>query len=124
MLNPLLDTINFSNKVKQLDLYKLIKYYTDFERYDKSNIYHCGFCEKDVVGFKQTLFYNLPDILILYFQRKSLGVYNDSIITFPINDYLDLSRFAEDNKTKNKKYELIGIINFEGNSVTGHYNVL
>ena len=122
MLNPLLDTINFSNKVKQLDLYKLIKYYTDFERYDKSNIYHCGFCEKDVVGFKQTLLYNLPDVLIFHFQRKSLGVYNDIIITFPINDYLDLSRFAEDNKTKNKKYELIGIINFEGNSFTGHYN--
>ena len=123
MLNPLLDTkMFFFNKIPQLDLYKLLKYYTDFERYDKNNIYHCGFCNEDVIGFKQTLLYNLPDVLIFHFQRKSLGEYNNIIIKFPIKEHLDLSRFAEDNKTKDKKYELIGIINFEGNMVTGHYN--
>ena len=123
MLNPLLDTKMFLfNKIQQLDLYKLLKYYTDFERYDKNNIYHCGFCNEDVIGFKQTLLYNLPDVLIFHFQRKSLGEYNNIIIKFPVKEHLDLSRFAEDNKTKDKKYELIGIINFEGNMVTGHYN--
>ena len=122
MLNPLLDTKLFSNRKEQLDIYKLLKYYTDYERYDENNIYHCEFCKKDVIGFKQTLLYNLPDVLIFHFQRKSSEEFNNIKITFPINDYLDLSRFAEDNKTKNKKYELIGIINFEGNTVTGHYN--
>ena len=68
MLNPLLDTkMFFFNKIQQLDIYKLIKYYTDFERYDKNNIYHCGFCNEDVIGFKQTLLYTLPDVFIFHF---------------------------------------------------------
>ena len=121
-VDDLVNSIDFSNEQNELNLTLLLKYYTDYEKYDENNVYHCHFCNKQVIGFKQTLFYSLPDVIIFHFQRKVLGKYNDIKITFPINNDLDLSKFSEDEKTKNKKYELIGIINYEGNNLTGHYN--
>ena len=121
MTNPLYDTINFSKKENELNLDLLLKYYIDYEKYDKMNLYHCVFCNENVLAFKQTFLYSLPDIVIFYFDRKDSFNLNGIKITFPVNNFLDLSKFSEDENTKHKKYELIGIINYEEKNQKSHY---
>ena len=120
-MNPLYDTINFSKKENELNLDLLLKYYIDYEKYDKINLYHCVFCNENVLAFKQTFLYSLPDVVIFYFDRKDSFNLNGIKITFPVNNFLDLSKFSEDENTKHKKYELIGIINYEEKNQKSHY---
>ena len=55
-------------------------------------------------------------------KKKISGYLYKTPIKFPINEQLDLSKYYKGEKTENR-YELISIINFVGNNITGHYNV-
>ena len=101
----------------EIKIEKLIELITEK---NKLNYSYCEFCNKLIEENKKFMFYYLPNVIIFYFQRKKLNNYNNIKIKFPINNYLDLSPYTLDKKSKLKKYELIGIINY--NSQTNHYN--
>ena len=103
-------------------LTELLDNFTDYEKYDENYPYYCEKCQKEVLAFKKIDFHWIPNILILYFEKKISGYLYKTPIKFPINEQLDLSKYYKGEKTENR-YELISIINFVGNNITGHYNV-
>ena len=112
-----------TNNKNMENLIELFDNFTDYEKYDEYNSYYCEKCKKEVLAFKKIDFYNTPNILILYFEKKIEGNLNKIPIKFPINEQLDLSKYYKGKKKTENYYELISIINFVGNNITGHYNV-
>jgi ubiquitin C-terminal hydrolase len=104
------------------NLYDLIDNYVDFQYYDRENTYHCDNCNKDVIGYQYIEFYYLPNIIIFHLQKKHDNYLYKIPVEFPINEYLDLSKYNKGEQQENK-YELISIINFSGNKASGHYNI-
>ncbi len=114
---------NLTQKINNMEkVTDLLDNYTDYEKYDENNPYYCEKCQKEVIAFKKIDFHCTPNILILYFEKKINGFLYKTPIKFPINEQLDLSKYYKGEKTENR-YELISIINFVGNNITGHYNV-
>ena len=105
-----------------LKLYDLLNFYQVNELYENSNSWFCENCNSYVKAIKNTSLYSLPEVLIIHFQRKVNSIYNKIKITFPIED-LKMNGYCYDNNSKTKIYDLIGIINFTGTNITGHYNV-
>ena len=103
-------------------LNELLNDYIDYEKYDYNNSFYCEKCGKNVYAIKQLDIYYLPKILIIYFEKKISGYLHKIPITFPINEDLDLTKYSK-RKSKDNIYELISVLNFTGNNITGHYNV-
>ena len=109
------------NETNELDLYQLLNYYQQDELYENYNSWFCENCQNYVKAIKNTSLYTLPDVLIIHFQRKVNSIYNTIKIKFPFDD-LNLNGYCYEKNSKNKIYDLIGVINFKGNHINGHYN--
>ena len=72
--------------------------------------------------YKQTLFWNLPEILIIILKRFSIDGTRkiQTHIDFPINN-LDLSSYVSGYKSNNYVYDLYGVCNHSGSIMGGHY---
>ena len=103
-------------------LNELLNDYIDYEKYDYNNSFYCEKCGKNVYAIKQLDIYYLPKILIIYFEKKISGYLHKIPIKFPINEDLDLTKYSK-RKSEDNIYELISVLNFTGNNITGHYNV-
>jgi ubiquitin carboxyl-terminal hydrolase 8 len=71
---------------------------------------------------KKIVFWNLPDILIITFQRFSADGKRkiQSCIDFPLEN-LDMSRYVSGYNSKKYIYDLFGICNHTGGVLGGHY---
>jgi len=81
---------------------------------DKTNL------KEDII--KRVRFWNLPDILILTFNRFSFDgkTKRNNNVLFPL-DNLDLSGYVCGYKQNSYKYELYAVCNHTGNAYMGHY---
>ena len=119
---------NMSNSIQKsinndkLELTDLLKYYTQYEKYDKQNIWFCEKCNQPKTALKRTLLYTLPEVLIFYFQRKTNEKYNNIKITFPF-DNLNLREFCVNENSKEKLYELFGIIIYKEEKKSNKYSI-
>ena len=109
------------NETDKINLNDLFNFYQASELYENSNSWFCENCNSNVRAIINKSLYSLPDVLIIHFQRKVNSIYNPIKIKFPIEG-LNMSGYCYDNNSKKKLYDLVGIINFSGNSYTGHYN--
>jgi ubiquitin C-terminal hydrolase len=109
------------HETDKINLNDLFNFYQASELYENSNSWFCANCNSNVRAIINKSLYSLPDVLIIHFQRKVNSIYNPIKIKFPIEG-LNMSGYCYDNNSKKKLYDLVGIINFSGNSYTGHYN--
>lgn len=72
---------------------------------------------------KNIVFWNFPRILIITLKRFSANgrMKNGVHVDFPVEDVLDLSKYAVGYKPKTNKYRLIGVANHMGGVSGGHY---
>ena len=77
---------------------------------------------KKKMSINQTLFWNLPEILIIILKRFSIDGTRkiQTHIDFPINN-LDLSSYVSGYKSNNYVYDLYGVCNHSGSIMGGHY---
>ena len=116
------DFENFNIKESDtLNLNNLLNFYQENELYENSNNWYCNNCKTNVNAIKNTSLYSLPEVLIIHFQRKVNSIYNPIKINFPIED-LNLNAYCYESNSKKRIYDLVGIINFNGNDKSGHYN--
>ena len=126
IIDPFLDIENRKdensiqmNKINEMQtLTDLLDNYVGIEKLDS---FFCNYCNKKVSVYKNIDFYYLPKVIIFHFQKKVKGYLYKNPIKFPIDEYLDLSKYYK-GENHEKKYELISVINFTGNNVSGHYN--
>lgn len=109
--------VNNGNSLEQLfDNFVLSEKLVDDDQYfnDKLNE------KQDAV--KKTLFWSLPEILVIDLKRWSITNKRkiSSIIDFPLEN-LDLSKFISGYKKDSYVYDLYGICNHTGGTNGGHY---
>lgn len=76
--------------------------------------------EKQTV-YKQTAFWNFPDVLVIILKRFSPdGKKLQNLIEFPLEG-LDLSKYVTGYKAETYVYDLFGVCNHMGNVMGGHY---
>ena len=114
--------INKSIKKDKLELTEILKFYTQYEKYDKENVWFCEKCNQPKTALKRTLLYTLPEVIIFHFQRKNNEKYNNIKITFPF-DNLNLRQFCVNENSKEKLFELIGIIIYNEKKNSNNYSV-
>ncbi len=94
----------------------------------ETNLYECfdtyldASQSKDENYERRTLFWSLPNVLIISLQRfhgTSLRK-NHSLVDFPIDD-CDLTKYIEGYNSSTYKYELFAICNHSGSMAGGHY---
>jgi ubiquitin C-terminal hydrolase len=105
------------------------------EQLDKDNMYNCEMCGIKNKGFKQTLLWKTPKLLVIHIKRfivNNYGVMTRKLINnieYPLYD-LDMSEFVhpESPFIEKSKYDLIGVnlhqeFGFFGTN-SGHYTSL
>jgi hypothetical protein len=88
--------------------------------------WYCGNCKLHVRASKKIDLWKLPQILIIHLKRfqYSRGYRNkiESIVDFPIDDVLDMSKFVPPvARLSSDRYRLFGISNHMGSLYSGHY---
>lgn len=97
----------------------------------ETNIYECFQTyldeskSNDDTHERRTIFWSLPNILIVNFQRfhGSNLRKNHSLIDFPIEN-CDLSKYVEGYNAKSYVYDLFAICNHSGSMAGGHYTCM
>ena len=92
-----------------LHLNDCLNYYISTE----SNKIFCSKCNKDEDVQKISKLYTIPDIFIIHFRRTENNEKDDQFIDFDLNN-VSFDKYIENKEFKNRKYELIGIINHTG----------
>ena len=83
------------------------------------NKIHCNYCGMDSNAIQCSSFYSLPEVLIINLNRGHGNIYN---VDIKIQEYLNLSNYAESNIDNNSNYKCIGIITHFGPSGNaGHF---
>lgn len=72
---------------------------------------------------KNIVFWNFPQILIITLKRFSANgrMKNGDNVDFPVEEVLDLSKYAVGYKSHTNKYRLVGVANHMGGVSGGHY---
>ena len=83
------------------------------------NKIHCNYCGMDSNAIQCSSFYSLPEVLIINLNRGHGNIYN---VDIKIQEYLNLSNYAESNIDNNSNYKCIGIITHFGPS--GNVDIL
>ena len=92
-----------------LHLNDCFNYYVSTE----SNKIFCSKCNNDEDVQKISKLYMIPDIFIIHFRRTENNEKDEQFIDFDLNN-VSFDKYIENEKFKNRKYELIGIINHTG----------
>ena len=96
--------------------------YVEGEKLDGDNAWFHEESNKKVDIIKKLSFWSLPSILVVDFKRfNSMNQKNQILITFPVNELLDLSNYVIGYKKETYLYELYGVCNHVGGSLGGHY---
>ena len=79
----------------------------------------------DTTHRRRTLFWSLPNILVVSFQRFHGTTLrkNHSVIDFPMSD-CDLTKYVEGYSANTYKYDLFAVCNHSGSMAGGHYTCM
>ncbi len=106
---------NYNNKVELIDLFK---------KYQENSIIdemiECNECGKEVKCYSKTTIFNIPKYLILILNQDLKYSSNLQFVDF--NETLETNDFLKTTNL-NKIYNLVGVINYDGNRESGHYTV-
>ncbi|ORC91720.1 ubiquitin hydrolase [Trypanosoma theileri] len=96
--------------------------YCKEEVLDSDSLYNCPSCKKNVNASKQLLIYSLPKILFITIKRfRNFGDFSNKIMdSVAFQKQLDVSPFCCSDE-KNTLYNLVGVVNHQGNIHGGHY---
>ena len=94
---------------KELHLNDCFNFYENIEK----NKMFCEKCNKEEDIQKITKLYTIPDIFIIHLRRTENNYKEEQKINFEI-DNVSFDKYIENEKFRNRKYELIGIINHTG----------
>ena len=78
----------------------------------------CNKCGKEVKCYSKTTIFDLPKYLILFLNQDLKYSSNLQIVDF--DETLNTSDFLKETKS-DKKYNLVGVIDYYGNRQSGHY---
>ena len=105
-----------------INIYDCLDLYTNEEKMEGENAWFNDKTNSKEDIIKRIRFWNLPDILIITFNRFSFDgktKRNDNVL-FPLDDF-NLSSYVCGYKPNSYKYELYAICNHSGNAFMGHY---
>lgn len=110
------------------DIYQCFDHYVNTEQLSEDNLYQCEDCHVKTRAFKRQALWNLPEILIIKFNRFEHKIVNgthcsskiDGTITYPI-DKLNLSKYIVSPLIEQTFYDLYAISCHVGTLVNGHY---
>ena len=105
-----------------INIYDCFDLYTTEEKMEGENAWFNDKTNAKEDIIKRIRFWNLPDILVITFNRFSFDgktKRNDNVL-FPLDD-LNLSAYVCGYKPNSYKYELYAICNHSGNVFMGHY---
>ena len=116
--------ININNQnddfKNELHLNDCFNYYENIENCKG----YCSKCDNEEDIQKTTKLYTIPDIFIIHLSRTQNGYKDERFIDFELDD-VSFDKYIENEKYRNRKYELIGIINhthFYGeDKYSGHF---
>ena len=105
--------ININNQIddfkNELHLNDCFNYYENIENCKG----YCSKCDNEEDIQKTTKLYTIPDIFIIHFRRTGNSYKDERFIDFELDD-VSFDKYIENEKYRNRKYELIGIINHTG----------
>ena len=114
-----------------INIYDLLKYFTQDEIFDLDVEWNCSKCKKVRKAVKKLEINKFPDYLIFSLKRFKYDFYlmsskkgsavsekNKELIEYPLEN-LDLKNFSV--KKDDLKYNLYGVTNHDGTMVKGHY---
>lgn len=118
----LLDLQIFDDKKNCSNIYECFDLFVKPEIMSGDNAWYNEKTKQKEDVYKQTLFWNLPQILIIILKRFSVDGTRkiQTPIDFPINN-LDLSSYVSGYKSNNYVYDLYGVCNHSGSIMGGHY---
>lgn len=90
------------------------------------NKYSCSRCKKRTDAVKRMYVWESPKILIVQLKRFKMNNHgqatkNNSVITFPINNFSLEKVYSGRNKSKQRTYNLLSVSDHSGNCHGGHY---
>ncbi|KAG2385489.1 hypothetical protein C9374_003304 [Naegleria lovaniensis] len=118
-------TITVENSLKES-----LEKYTEVERFEGNNKYHCSNCKKCVeLALRNTTIRQLPPILFFSLTRFSYDWNTESRIKvkkeMAFEASLDMTPFTENPSTTDRdEYELVSVIIHSGSPYAGHYYCL
>lgn len=103
-----------------INIYDCFDLLTNTEILDTNNTWKCENCKQFQNAEKKMIFWKLPNILIIFFNRFKNNRNLLVNIDFPLSD-LDLTKYTFNYDNTQYNYNLYGIGNYIGNGNSGHY---
>tara|TARA_B100000035_G_scaffold138446_1_gene118005 strand:+ start:398 stop:1426 length:1029 start_codon:yes stop_codon:yes gene_type:complete len=108
--------------IKGITLYDCLKRYTQSEELKDDNAWYNEDTKTKINVRKNTIFWSLPDILIIELMRFNYnGGKIHTIVDFPIKK-LDMKPYIIGYNSNNYIYDLFAVCNHSGNQYGGHYH--
>ena len=108
-------------KRKGCTIFDCLDFYTQNEFLTDDNKWYNEKTEQKEDVLKNTIFWSLPNILIIELKRYTNNISKiNTIVTTPIHN-LDLSKYVSGYDSEKSIYDLFGTINHSGNVFGGHY---
>ena len=113
-------TLPIVNK-DNVNIYDCFELFTETDKLDGDNKWFCEKTNKYYEANKKTIFWKLPNILIVSFKRfNNFGKKKNIKIDFPLYS-LDLTKYCIGYDKHKSYFDLFGICNHIGNTNSGHY---
>ena len=108
---------------KSPSLIDCFNYYVEGEILEGENAWYDEDKKEKINIKKKIQFWSFPTILSIDLKRFNSNNLqkNQILVTFPVTDELDLSKYVIGYKKETYKYELYGVCNHSGNVLGGHY---
>lgn len=104
-----------------VNIYDCFELFTETEILDGDNKWFCDKTKQYYEANKKTIFWKLPNILIVSFKRfDNFSNKKNLKIDFPLES-LDLTKYCLGYDKHKSYFDLFGICNHSGNSNSGHY---
>jgi ubiquitin C-terminal hydrolase len=96
--------------------------YVKGEIMEKENAWYDENTKEKINIKKKIQFWSFPNILVIDFKRfNNKFQKNQILISFPVEEELDLSEYVIGYKKEKYKYQLYGVCNHSGSVMGGHY---
>merc|ERR550537_1903632 len=112
---------------KGVDVTDCLRKYCAPEVLTGKDKYFCEHCKRKNDCEKRILFAELPEVLCVHLKRFRYdagwfnGSKNSKVVTFPVGEHLDLSKYLDDPPNHPVEYRLVGLIQHIGSMGSGHY---
>jgi ubiquitin C-terminal hydrolase len=113
-----------ASKTARVNVKDCFSLFSAEEVLSETDQWYCSSCKTHVQASKKIELWKMPLVLVIHLKRfqYTRGFRNkiESVIEFPIDDFLDVTEFLPEGAEK-QKYSLFGISNHMGSLYSGHY---